>query len=205
MLSAVRTLARLFTTFAIVAAVVAIALLGPSLPAQAEEELLRGPHPFIKDSEVTLHAGYSAGFGDNVRGLRVQGDYLYRLQQSVWLDLQMAVIAGSCHSDPAICSSGSGAAVDIAAGAVWKFQTNLPIVPYVKAAAGPLFLFPQDSRSAAGVLLRGGLGAHYYLFDWFGVGAEVSGAGGVAFYGVAGHNTSGVGDVAATVGVALQF
>lgn len=196
MLGAVRTLALFVATFAIA---------GSAVPARADDELLRGPHPFIRNDEATLHAGYTAGFGDNARGLRVQGDYYYRLDQSAWLDVQMAIVSGSCRSDPAVCTSGNGSAVDIAAGAAWKFQTNLPVVPYVKAVAGPLFLFPQNSRSAAGILVRGGLGAHYYLFDWFGVGAEVTGAAGVAFFGVAGHDRSAVGDVSATVGVALQF
>jgi len=173
--------------------------------AQAEEELLRGPHPFIKDNELTLHAGYSAGLGDNMRGLRVQGDYLNRLAQTAWLDIQMGIVSGSCHADQTVCESGSGNAVDVLGGAAWKFQTNLPIVPYVKAAAGPIFLFPSSTRSAAGFLVRGGVGAHYFLYDWFGVGAEVTGSWGVAFFAADSHHSGALGSVDMNLGVALQF
>jgi hypothetical protein len=190
MLSTVRTLA---------ATMIALALLGVSASsAQAEEELLRGPHPFIKDNELTLHAGYSAGLGNNVRGLRLQGDYLNRLAQTVWLDIQMGIVTGSCHTNATACSSGGGNAVDILGGATWKFQTNLPIVPYAKAALGPIFLFPNDTRSAAGFLLRGGAGAHYFLYDWFGVGAEFAASWGVA-------RTGALGSLDANLSVALQF
>jgi hypothetical protein len=184
----------------------AIAVLGLSASsARANEELLRGPHPFIKDSELALHAGYSAGLGDNMRGLRLQGDYLNRLAQTAWLDIQMGIVSGSCHTDQAVCSSGGGNAVDILGGAAWKFQTNLPIVPYVKAAVGPIFLFPNSTRSGAGFLVRGGVGAHYFLYDWFGVGAEVTGSWGVAFYDADSHRSGSLGSLDMNLGVALQF
>lgn len=184
----------------------AFAFWGLAAPsAQAEEELLRGPHPFIRDNELTLHAGYSAGLGDNMRGLRVQGDYLNRLAQTAWLDIQMAIVSGSCHADQTVCESGSGNAVDILGGAAWKFQTNLPIVPYAKAAAGPIFLFPSNTRSAAGLLVRGGVGAHYFLYDWFGVGAEVTGSWGVAFFAADSHHSGALGSADINLGVALQF
>ena len=186
--------------------VFAIALLGLSASsAQAEEELLRGPHPFIKDNELALHVGYGAGLGDTMRGLRVQGDYLNRLARTAWLDIQMGIVSGSCQTDPTACESGGGNAVDILGGVAWKFQTNLPIVPYVKAAVGPIFLFPSGTRSAAGFLARGGVGAHYFLYDWFGVGAEVTGSWGVAFFAADSHRTGALGSVDMNLGVALQF
>jgi hypothetical protein len=197
MLSPVRFFASTLLAFAI------LGLAASS--AQAEEELLRGPHPFIKDNELTLHAGYSAGLGDNMRGLRVQGDYLNRLAQTAWLDIQMGIVSGSCHADQIVCSNGGGNAVDILGGAAWKFQTNLPIVPYAKAAAGSIFLFPNSARSAAGFLVRGGVGAHYFLYDWFGVGAEVTGSWGVAFFAADSHRTGALGSVDINLGVALQF
>jgi hypothetical protein len=185
---------------------ISLALLGTSVTsARADEELLRGPHPFLKDNEVAAHAGYSAGLGDNVRGLRVQGNYLNRLAQTVWLDIQMGVVSGSCHTSQTACASGSGNAVDILGGAAWKFQTNLPIVPYVKAALGPIFLFPDSTRSAAGFLARGGVGAHYFLYDWFGVGAEIAGSWGMAFFAADSHRTGALGSVDMDLGVALQF
>ena len=185
---------------------IAFALLGASASsARAEEELLRGPHPFIKDNELTLHAGYSAGVGDNVRGLRLQGDYLNRLAQAVWLDIQMGIVSGSCRTNQIACGNGSGNAVDILGGAAWKFQTNLPIVPYAKAAAGPIFLFPDSTRSAAGFLLRGAVGAHYFLYDWFGLGAEFAGSWGVAFFAADSHRTGSLGSVDMNLSVALQF
>ena len=184
----------------------ALAFLGLTASlAQAEEELLRGAHPFIKDNELTVHAGYSAGLGDNMRGLRVQGDYLNRLAQTLWLDIQMGVVSGSCRSNQTVCTNGSGNGVDILGGAAWKFQTNLPIVPYAKVAMGPIFLFPDNTRSAWGLLVRGGFGAHYFLYDWFGVGAEFTGAWGVAFFDADSHRTGSLGSVDINLGVALQF
>lgn len=197
MLRTVRTLGPTLLVFS---------LLGlAATSAEAEEELLRGPHPFIKDNELTAHVGYSAGLGDNVRGLRVQADYLNRLAQTLWLDIQMGVVSGSCRTDQVACTSGTGKSVDILGGAAWKFQTNLPIVPYAKVALGPTFLFPDKTRSAAGLLVRGGAGAHYFLYDWFGVGAEVSASWGVAFFAADSHRTGSLGSVDATVGAALQF
>jgi hypothetical protein len=173
--------------------------------ARAEEELLRGPHPFIKDNELAIHTGYSVGLGDNVRGLRVQGDYLYRLAQATWLDIQAGVVSGSCRTNQTACGNGSGNAVDVLGGAAWKFQTNLPIVPYAKVDLGPIFLFPDNTRSAAGFLVRGGVGAHYFLYDWFGVGAEFTGTWGLAFFASDAHRTGSLGSVDANLGVALQF
>jgi len=201
MLLVVRTLRSTLLAFALLFAFLGLT----ASSAQAEEELLRGPHPFIKDNELTFHAGYSAGLGDNIRGLRVQGDYLNRLAQTLWLDIQMGVVSGSCRTNQTVCTNGSGNGVDILGGAAWKFQTNLPLVPYAKVALGPIFLFPDNTRSAAGLLVRGGFGAHYFLYDWFGVGAEFTGSWGVAFFAADSHRTGALGSVDANVGVALQF
>ena len=196
MLSFVRILAPIFT---------ALALFGSAHPAQAAEELLGGSPPLTRNDVGMFHAGYSAGFGDSASGLRVQGDYFHWLNQSVWLDLQMAVVSRDCNFSPSACESGYSTILDIAVGAVWQFPTNLPIVPYVKVDAGPLFMFPQNRHGAAGILVRGGLGVHYYFLHWLGVGAEVTGAGGVAFIGLDGRDASSVGDVSATAGLAVQY
>jgi hypothetical protein len=183
---------------------VLLGVLCSALPsARAEDELLRGPHPFIKDNELTLHAGYSDGLGENARGLRVQGDYSYRLGQTLWFDIQIAVVNGRCHVNDTTCSTGQANAADIVSGAAWKFQTNLPVVPYVKVDGGPIFLFPESTRSVFGLLARGGIGAHYYFFDWFGVGAEFTSSVGLFFPNSG--STRAIGSLDANLGVALQF
>ena len=163
-------------------------------------------HPLMKNDAATLHAGYSAGLGDSASGPRLQGDYFHRLNQPVWLDMQMAVVSRNCNFDPVACKR-------VVTAPPWtlqwvpfgQFQTNLPIMPYVKVDAGPLFMFPQNKHAAIGILVRGGLGMHYYFWRWLGVGAEVTGAGGIAFIGVDGRAASGVGDVSATAGFAIQY
>jgi len=115
------------------------------------------------------------------------------------------VVSQGCNFNPTACKSGYSTIVDIAVGAVWQFQTNSPIVPYVKVDAGPLFMFPQNKHGAIGILVRGGLGVHYYFWRWLGVGAEVTGAGGIAFIGLDGRDVSGVGDMSATAGLALRY
>jgi hypothetical protein len=161
---------------------------------------LRGPHPFIKDNELTVHAGYGIGLGDMPDGVRVQGDYTYRIGQVPWLDIQMGLLAGACRASGTACG---GKTADILGGLAWKLQTNLPIVPYAKAMAGPVFMFPEGSRGVAGLLARGGAGAHYYPYDWFGLGVEITAAWGLAF--PSGGGARNVGGIDANVGVALQF
>jgi hypothetical protein len=173
--------------------------------ARAEEDLLRGPHPFVKADELDLHAGYSGGLGDNVSGVRLQGDYTYRLGQVTWLDVQMGVVSGSCRTHEIACSNGTGTSVDVVGGAAWKFQTRLPLVVHARAAGGPLFLFPDGARSSAGFLVRGAGGAHYFLYDWFGLGAEIGASWGMAFFRADPRHTAHLGSVDATLGVALQF
>lgn len=188
----------------IVIVTLACALVVAAPARAADEELLRGPHPFIKDNQVSLHAGGSLGAGDSARGLRVQADFTSRWTQAIWADVQMGVVNGRCRADQSVCGNG-GNTVDIVGGVAWKFQTNLPLVPYARAAAGPTFLFPDGARSVAGFLVRGGVGAHYFLFDWFGLGAEFAGDWGMAFFGNSAHRTGTLGGVDASLGVALQF
>ncbi len=182
-----------------------VVLGGAALPAQADEVLLHGPHPFIKNDELALHAGFSGGLGDNVTGLRLQGDYSYRLGQVTWFDVQMGVVSGSCHRQEIACGDGTGNSVDIVAGAAWKFQTRLPLVVHLRADGGPIFIFPDSARSSAGFLFRGAAGMHYYLYDWFGLGGELAGAWGMGFFRASPSHTGNLGSVEATLGVTLQF
>jgi hypothetical protein len=171
----------------------------------AEEALLHGPHPFLKENELTIHTGYSLGFADAPRGLRVQADDSYRMRDALWLDLAIGMVSGSCRNDIRPCNTGSGNAIEVLAGAVWKYQMDLPIVPYAKLQAGPIFLFPDGNKSASGLLLRGGVGAHYYLFDWFGLGAEITGAWGRTLSATGPSQTGNLGSLDMTLGAAWQF
>jgi hypothetical protein len=188
----------------IFAAAIAV-LQAASSPARADEELLRGPHPFVKNNELTLHAGYSGGLGDYVSGMRLQANYSFRTSQLIWLDLEIGGVSGSCHADAITCSKGAGNAVDVLAGAAWKYQTELPIVVHARIDGGPVFLFPDGTRSAAGFLLRASAGGYYYLYDWFGLGAEIGGAWGIGFFRTTPSHRGELGSVEATLGVALQF
>jgi hypothetical protein len=53
------------------------------------------------------------------------------------------------------------------------FVTPLPLVPYVGAAAGLVFAFPNGASAASGVTFRAVGGANYFFFDWLGVGGQV--------------------------------
>jgi hypothetical protein len=179
-------------------------LLGATSLSRADE-LLRGPHPFVKENQVSIHTGYGIRLGDNAQGFRLQADYTYRLGQALWLDIQMGMVTGKCRTNQTACSQGKGDAVDILAGVAWKFQTNLPIVPYARVAAGTIFLFPDHTDSAWGLLARGAGGAHYFLYDWFGLGIELGASLGRAFYSASERSSAVVGGVDLNLGVALQF
>jgi hypothetical protein len=54
-------------------------------------------------------------------------------------------------------------------------------------------------------MLRGAAGAHYYLYDWFGLGGELGGGYGVVFFRTTPKHSGSLGTIQATVGVTLQF
>jgi hypothetical protein len=172
---------------------------------RAEDLLLRGPHPFNKENFLAFHGGWAAGFGDGPQGPRLQGDFQFRLGVVTWLDLQMGVLVGDCRGRASPCGVGTGNAVDILGGFAWNFQTDLPLVPFVRIAAGPIYLFPDGGPRRIGVLLRGGGGAHYFFYDWFGVGAEVSTAWGLAIDDIGPFRSDRLGFLDATLGAIWHF
>lgn len=156
---------------AALATVVAIVLAGAGTPARADENLLHGPHPFLKDNELSAHFLLAAGLGDSWGGTKVAIDYGYRLTGPSWLDLQLNIQKGSCPLSSGSCA-GSGTVFETLAGGKWKFRTSLPLVPYAKGAAGLIYLFPDQAHSAVGLAARLGGGLNYFFFDWLGLGAE---------------------------------
>ena len=183
----------------------ALALALATGPARAEN-LLQGPHPFLRSNELSLHGGYGAGFGDTFAGTKVILDYGYKLERGIWLDLGVGLLSGGCRSypdNPACVRTGDSA--EVLAGIKWKLRMNIPVVPYLKAQAGLAYQFPENTRNAWGPLLRGGLGANYFLYDWFGVGAEVTLSAGRAGYQDGATLSRAVGGLDATVGAEVQF
>jgi hypothetical protein len=143
-------------------------------PARAEEEnLLRGPHPFLRDNELSAHFLLAAGAGDSWSGTKLALDYGYRLGRPIWLNLQLNVERGSCALTSGSCAR-SGSTFETMAGGKWKFATESPVVPYLKVAAGLLYLFPEQARSAVGLAMRTGGGVAYFFFDWLGFGLEAN-------------------------------
>jgi hypothetical protein len=147
--------------------------------ARAEgDNLLHGPHPFLTDSEVSLHVLVGEGLGDTLSGAKIGIDYGYKMSggdMPLWLNLELNLQHAGCGPVPtgATCAETTGDVVETLAGVKWKLATPLPLVPYVKAAAGLVFGFPNGASDAAGFAVRAGGGANYFFFDWFGLGVEV--------------------------------
>ena len=177
-----------------------------SAPARAESIVLHGPHPFLKDNEVSAHFLLTGGIGDSWSGNKIALDYGYRLggPLATWLNLQLAWQAGVCARFSDACAR-NGDVFEALAGGKWKLATSTPLVPYAKAGAGLIFLFPDQARGAAGVALRGGGGVNYFLFDWLGFGVEAGVSVGHAFFdsSYTGSHTYAVIDLGA--GVEAQF
>jgi hypothetical protein len=149
-----------------------------SAPARAEENLLHGPHPFLKDNELSVHILVAEGANDSLSGAKLALDYGYKLgagSAPTWLNLEINVEHGGCGPMPGngVCGSNTGDVVETLAGAKWKFATPLPLVPYVKAAAGLVFAFPNGASDAPGFAVRAAGGVNYFFFDWLGLGVEV--------------------------------
>jgi hypothetical protein len=161
------------------APVVAAALLVVNLGAApavgaVDEPLLRGPHPFRMDNALTISAGY--GLGSGFHGLSAGLDYGYQIAGSLWFDLRFDLVDAAGHAPaplPCIACAEVTTFADVLAGLRFKLQTDIPLVPYGSVAVGPVFLFHQGAPGAVGMALQTAIGAKYFLFDWFGLGAEL--------------------------------
>jgi hypothetical protein len=180
-------------------------VLAAGAPARAET-LLKGPHPFLRDNELSFHGGYGAGFGDSFAGPKAIVDYGYKIDGGVWLDLNVALLTGTCrpHMDSPACVR-KGDTAEVLAGIKWKLRMNIPLVPYLKLLGGVAYQFPESARSAAGPMVRAGLGAKYFLYDWLGLGGELTASAGHAAYQDGAILGRAVGGLDATLGAEVQF
>jgi len=152
-------------------------------PARADDNILRGPYPFRRENQASVHVLFGSGRADTMSGTKFAFDYNFKLTDGwslLWLDLGVnAQHSASARCSPApgtsTCSSStdSGDVYETLAGARWMFVTPLPLVPYVGAAAGLVFAFPNGASAAIGVAFRAVGGANYFFFDWLGVGGQV--------------------------------
>ena len=147
---------------------------------RAQENLLHGPHPFLKNNDLSLHVLVGEGMGATLSGAKLAMSYGYKLTGGVvapvWLDLQVNYEHSGCNADTTnngICGTNTGDMVETFVGARWTFATPLPLVPFLKTGAGLLFAFPNGASDAVGLGVRAVGGANYFFFDWLGLGGQV--------------------------------
>jgi hypothetical protein len=143
--------------------------------ARADDNMLRGPHPFLKDNELSAHAQVVFGVGHTPGGTKVAADYGYRLRGPAWLNLQLNFQNAPCETPSGApnCSQASGSVFETLAGVKLKWATRIPVVPYVKGGVGLAYAFPDRASNGFGFAARFGGGASYFFFDWLGLGAEL--------------------------------
>ena len=72
-------------------------------------QLLRGPHPFLKDNELSAHLLLAEGLGDSWSGTKLGIDYGYRLSGPLWLNLQLNIQKGTLHARRPASASAAAA------------------------------------------------------------------------------------------------
>ena len=170
----------------------ALAVVGALLaagPARADENLLRGPHPFRRENQVSAHVLYASGRADTMSGTKLGFDYNFKLTggggwSPLWLDLAVNAQHGACSPEPNVptCAADSGDMYETLGGVRWMFAMPLPLVPYVGVAGGFVFSFPNGADAASGLTFRALGGANYFFFDWLGVGGQIAYSLGGLFY-----------------------
>lgn len=179
--------------------------------ARAEENLLHGPHPFLRDNQLALHVLIGQGLGDTLSGAKLGLDYGYKATDSVvapvWLNLQLNFEHSGCSASATdgVCGTNSGDIIETLAGARWTFATPIPLVPFIESAVGLLFAFPNGASNAPGFGARFVGGANYFFFDWLGLGAEVGFSMGRIDYNASFHGSHNYAVLDFGGGVELQF
>jgi hypothetical protein len=179
-------------------------VVGAAGVARADELVLAGPHPALKENAVSLQFLFGAGISDSWSGRGLGIGYGYMLRGPLWLDLQMNLRASSCgpFGD---CGPHTGNDAELMAGAAWRFRTDIPVVPFLRGGIGLIYLYPNGAQSAIGMAARAGAGVRYYIFDWLGFGVEAALSLGHGYLGqdYAGGHTYAVADMG--IGVEYQF
>jgi hypothetical protein len=145
-------------------------------PARADDNILRGPHPFLKDNALSAHVLLVAGGSETPGGAKIEADYGLRLRGPAWLDLQLNYQNGRCDTGTTAgtCTVPAGTIFETLVGTKLAWATAIPVVPYVKGAVGLAYAFPDGAANGFGPALRFGGGANYFIYDWLGFGAELS-------------------------------
>ncbi len=190
----------------------ALALLSPSVArAQENQNLLHGPHPFLKDNELSVHALIGEGQGDALSGAKLELGYGYKLTGGAapfWLNLLVSFEHSGCNPVTGAtdaCAGVTGDIVETMAGVKWTFATPIPVVPYLQGNAGLVFAFPNGATDALGLAIRAAGGANYFFFDWLGLGIQVGFSVGQIDYDATFHGSHTYSVVDFGGGVEFQF
>ncbi len=71
--------------------------------ARADENLLRGPHPFRRENQLSAHVLVASGRGDSMSGTKLAFDYNFKLTGGwipLWLDFGLNVQHAACNQSP---------------------------------------------------------------------------------------------------------
>jgi hypothetical protein len=162
-------------------------------PAAAQIQT-RGPEIFPGPNEISGHLGASAGYSATTPGgFKLQFDYSRMGRQSriasAWFNIgfsnafgssRCVVVGSSCRFN----YINSGITIEPFVGVKIKFQTGIPLVPYVKIAGTFIGIVNRpcgDDGFAFG--LRSGGGVKYFLTRHIGLGVEFTWVIGPGFYG----------------------
>jgi hypothetical protein len=199
-------LRRIFPLIAAISCVI----VSVAAPARAEENLLRGPHPFRKENQLSAHVLIGSGHGDSMSGTKFAFDYNYKLTgvfTPLWLDLGVNGQLGGCAAAATApgCSYNTGDVFETFGGVKWTFATPIPLVPYAGASGGLVFAFPNSASAAMGLMIRAVGGVNYFVFDWLGGGVQLGYSLGAVGYDstFGGSHTYAILDVGG--GVVVQF
>jgi hypothetical protein len=153
----------------IVAVLVALAFVLAPAPARAQDNMLRGPHPFLKDNELDAYVLLALGLSDAPSGTKLALDYNFKLKRPLWLDLQLNLQLSGCHTTPGVMTCG--------------FDTGKAFGTGGRGLGGPCRSRWCRSRRRAAACLRvpeqpGAVGswrgrAPAFFFDWLGLGVEL--------------------------------